>query len=77
MYRRGFVEITPGIHEGKVNVETFEISADADVEGAVWVDDEKLQAQDIVSNTEIELSPEEAESLANALLEAAEFARGK
>lgn len=72
-YRHGFVEVISQIHPGLVNVETWELSAEADIAG-IEVESERLTDADFVANTELELTPEQARSLAAALVAAAEAA---
>lgn len=67
-YRQGFIEVTSGIHEGCVNIEMWDIAADASLGDVTWVDDRAIPDSSIIANTEIELSTEQARSLAEALL---------
>ncbi|MEM1177744.1 MAG: hypothetical protein AAGM22_05335 [Acidobacteriota bacterium] len=64
--RQGFIELTPGIHPGCVNVETWHLGAESDLTGASWVTDLSDTAPQL-GNTEIELSVHEARRLAQAL----------
>ena len=74
-YRQGFVEVISQIHPGLVNLETWEVSVDADISG-LHLEDEELSDVDIVANTELELTPAQARSLAAALVAAADAAEG-
>ena len=69
-YRQGFIEVSTQIHEGCINIETWEVSSEKDI-SSVNVRDDSLSDEDIVSNTELELRPAEAIALAEALLSAA------
>ena len=70
-YRKGFIEITPNIHPGNVNVETWLIHPHMDISDAKWVDEESLSDSRVTGNTEIELPAELATAVAEALLLAA------
>ena len=74
-YRQGFIEVVGQIHPGLVNVETWEVSAEADITG-LDVDSDSLTDDDFVANTELELTPQQARSLAAALVAAADAAEG-
>ena len=65
-YRKGFVEVTPGIHEGCINLETWGIRADIDI-SKLNVRDERLPDGCVTGNTELEMSNEAAEELIEAL----------
>jgi hypothetical protein len=71
-YRKGFIEVTPGIHVGCVNIETWEIAIDTSLDSAAWVDHPSVADTSILANTELELTAQQARSLAKALLEAAD-----
>ena len=75
-YRQGFIEVIPGIHAGLVNVETWEVSAEADITG-LFPESDGLSDSDFVANTELELTPGQARSLAAALLAAADLLEGR
>jgi len=72
-YRQGFVEVT-NAHDGHVNLEAWHVAAAIDIAGVAWVSDDL--ADDVVGNTELELTPAEARRLARLLVEAAERADG-
>ena len=65
-YRKGFVEVTPGIHSGCINLETWEAHPDVDISNRD-VTDEQFPDDGIVGNTELEMSIEAAEELIEAL----------
>jgi hypothetical protein len=71
-YRQGFIEVTPGIHVGCVNIETWDIATDTSLDSAAWVDHPSVADTSILANTEMELTAQQARSLAKALLEAAD-----
>lgn len=65
-YRKGFIEVVGGIHDGCINLETWGIHPDVDISsidrpGQTSSDDE------ITGNTELEMSVETAEALVKAL----------
>ena len=70
-YRKGFIEITAGVHPHCVNVETYEIAAGWERPLRQLLD---VPDQAIVGNTEIELTVSLARDLAAALLRAADAA---
>jgi hypothetical protein len=72
-YRQGFIEVLGQIHPGLVNVETWHVSAEADIAG-LDVESERLTDADFVASTELELTPAQARSLAAALVAAANAA---
>jgi hypothetical protein len=69
-YRQGFIEVVAQIHPGLVNIETWQVSAEADITGLDPSSD-RLTDDDFVANTEMELTPAQARSLAAALVAAA------
>lgn len=71
-YRQGFIEVTPGIHGGCVNIETWEIATNTSLDSATWVDHHSIPDTSLLANTELELSTQQARYLARALLAAAE-----
>lgn len=68
-YRKGFLEITPNIHEGCVNLETWGVHSEVDITNLDMID-EQFPEGGIIGNTELELSVETAEGLVQALQEA-------
>ena len=65
-YRKGFVEVTPGIHDGCINLETWETHPDVDISN-MDVADQQFPDDGITGNTELEMSIEAAEKLIGAL----------
>ena len=68
-YRKGFVEITPGIHGNCVNLECWQIHNDLDISGMDLLD-QRISDESITANVELELSLETAEALVVALQDA-------
>lgn len=68
-YRQGYIEIQNEIHEGCINVEAWQINPAIDISN-LELKDEKIADDDIISNTEIELSLDNAEKLIWLLSEA-------
>ena len=70
-YRRGIIEVTPNIHEGCINLETWRVSVEwPGTSAAEWMEDEKEALTS--HSTEIELSIEQAKELIAELQEAIE-----
>lgn len=70
-YRKGFLELTPGIHDRHINIEAWQIAPEANLENdALWVDDPSLGDSSIIANCEIEMTVDEAQELVDAILEA-------
>ena len=67
-YRQGFIESSPAIHPGCVNLETWEVSPPVDIAKS---DLQSVPDDRITANTEIELTVDEAHALGNALIAAA------
>lgn len=61
-YRKGFVEVSPNIHPGLVNIEITNIHPDHDISA-----DEDIPDEAFVGNAEIELSILEAKELIRRL----------
>lgn len=74
-YRQGFIEVIAQIHPGLVNLETWQVSADADIT-ELYPESDNLTDEDFVANTELELTPAQARSLAAVLAAAADSAEG-
>jgi hypothetical protein len=70
-YRKGFIEVLDNIHQGLVNVETWQVGVDVDI-SAMRVDASDWQEHQIQSNTELELTPVQARRVAYRLLAAAD-----
>ena len=65
-YRQGYVEVTPNIHKGYINIETWMIHPDHMCAGKEF--DEIVASDDAVrSNTELELTIETATALIRLL----------
>ncbi|MEQ8211265.1 MAG: hypothetical protein RH917_15670 [Lacipirellulaceae bacterium] len=69
-YRQGFIEVTPSIHDGHINIETWNIKPEASLDNVSWVDDRSVPDADVLANIELELTAGEAERLAGAILAA-------
>ena len=65
-YRKGFIEVTGNIHPNCINIETWEIISDKDI-SELSLEKESIIDEDIVANTEIELSIREAKDLISLL----------
>ena len=74
-YRQGFIEVVGQIHPGLVNVETWQVGVEADITG-LDVGSDALTDTDFIANTELELTPVQARSLAAALVVAADASAG-
>jgi hypothetical protein len=70
-YRQGFIGVIGQIHPGLVNVETWQVGVEADISG-LYPECHGLTDDDFVANTELELTPDQARSLAAALVAAAD-----
>lgn len=69
-YRKGFLEVTPGIHDGCVNIETWEIDASANLDDKAWIADPSIPDSCVTANTELELTTTQARKFAEAILAA-------
>ncbi|MDP1862713.1 MAG: hypothetical protein Q8K52_02270, partial [Thiobacillus sp.] len=65
-YRKGFLEITPNIHDGCINLETWGVHSEVDITNLVMTD-ERFPEDGIIGNTELEMSIETAEWLIQTL----------
>lgn len=65
-YRKGYIEVTPGIHDRCVNIEVWEIHVDIDL-AITDIDEDSFPGKAVIANTEIEMNIAEAEELVNAL----------
>lgn len=75
-YRQGYIEVIGGIHEGLVNLETW------DIDGRCDISNMDLKSGDfpegaVVGNVELELTPSEARKLIDLLELAIKEAGGK
>ena len=68
-YRKGYIEVVSGIHEGCVNLEVTVIYPDVDITDLDLCDD-GMSDDAVIGNAEIELNIEEAEALVRLLQEA-------
>ena len=67
-YRQGFVEVSARIHEDMINLETWQVDPETNIDDCVWVDDPSISDSSITGNCEIEISIEDARNLATSLL---------
>ncbi len=74
-YRQGFIEVIGQTHPGLVNIETWQISMEADISG-LFRESDDLTDDHFGANTELELTPEQARSLTAALVAAADAVEG-
>jgi len=74
-YRKGFIEVIEGIHDGLVNVETWRVPPAVDA-SKMALDGSNWEEGQVQGNTELELTPTQARALAQALLAAANLAEG-
>jgi len=65
-YRKGFIEVMPGIHSGCINLECWQVQNDLDISGIDLLD-QRIPDEAITANVELELSLETAEALLVAL----------
>ena len=65
-YRKGFIEIIPNIHDGCINIETWNIHVDIDISN-IDLEDDLFPEEGVTCNTEIEMSVNEAEELVRKL----------
>ena len=65
-YRKGYIEITPCIHEGCINIETWDIHVDVDL-STIEIGDDDFPEDGVTGNTEIEMNITEAEHLVTQL----------
>lgn len=73
-YRQGFIEVAAGIHPHHINIETWNIHPDCDI-SSLSLTDATLSDQEIIGNTEIELSVSQATALVESLLMAIQLAQ--
>ncbi len=65
-YRKGFIEVIPNIHDGCINIETWDVHVDIDITN-IELEDENFPEEGITNNTEIEMNVNEAEELVRRL----------
>lgn len=68
-YRQGFLEVVPGIHEGHINLEAWNVSPSVSPLPSS-VTSNLIQDKDVVSNVELELSVSQARVLVGLLEQA-------
>lgn len=68
-YRKGYIEVESGIHPGCVNLEVTGIHPDIDITN-IDLGEGKLSDNSFISNTELELSADEAQKLVELLQDA-------
>ena len=73
-YRKGFLEISAGIHAGCVNLEAWDIEPSLDI-SALEIGSDAFPEDAIQGNTELELDLQTAEALVQALQLAIETVR--
>ncbi|MFC3195336.1 hypothetical protein ACFODZ_13870 [Marinicella sediminis] len=61
-YRKGFIEVTPAIHDGCINIEAWNIHPDKDIKN-ISIGMDQLADDDVVGNVEIELNEDEVRAL--------------
>ena len=74
-YRKGYIEVSPNIHDGFINLETWDIDPEIDL-SKIDIDDDNFPENAVTANTEIELSVKETEELISKLQEALVLAKG-
>jgi len=75
-YRKGYIEVTPGIHDNCINIETWDVHVDIDL-SKIEIGDDDFPENGITGNTEIEMSVSEAELLISELQNAVAKIRGE
>ena len=65
-YRKGFIEVTPAIHYGCINIEAWNIHPDKDIRN-ISVGMNMLADEDVIGNVEIELNEDEVRALISML----------
>ena len=65
-YRKGFIEVIPNIHDGCINIETWDVHVDIDITN-IELEDENFPEEGVTNNTEIEMNVNEAEELIRRL----------
>lgn len=65
-YRKGFIEVIPNIHDGFINIETWDIHAELDITN-LELEDEIFPEDGVTGNTEIEMNLNETEELVKRL----------
>ena len=65
-YRQGFIEVIGNIHPNSINIETWNINPDRNIE-ELSLDDEEIKDEDVCGNTEIELNIDQVKELIRML----------
>ena len=65
-YRQGFIEVIGNIHPNSINIETWNINPDRNIE-ELSIDDEEIKDEDFCGNTEIELNIDQVKELIRML----------
>jgi len=73
-YRQGFIEVAAGIHPHHINIEIWNIHPDCDISSRPLTDT-AISDQEIIGNTEIELSISQTTALIESLLMAIQLAQ--
>jgi len=68
-YRKGFIEVAPGIHDGCINIEAWRVHPGLDISNRE-IGDGSFPDNAITGNVELELSIAAAEDLIQTLTEA-------
>ena len=73
-YRKGYIEVSPKVHKNCINIETREVNTEIDL-SKIDISDDKFSDDWIISNTELELSAENALELIAQLSQALDVAK--
>ena len=65
-YRQGFLDVVPGIHEGHINLEAWNIDPNISTLPA-YVGSDLIRDEDVTANVELELSVAQARTLITLL----------
>lgn len=65
-YRKGYIEVTVGVHPNCVNIETWNTSPSIDINN-LDIRDHEFPNGGVIANTEVELDIEAAKKLIDAL----------
>ena len=68
-YRKGYIEVSPNVHEGCINLEAWDIHSEADLKNTD-IDNDDFSDELVRANTEIEMSLFEAKELVAQLQKA-------
>jgi hypothetical protein len=67
LYRQGFIEVQPNIHDGFVNIETWMVNPALNIANAKSIADLEIVDADFIRNTELELTINQTNELIIAL----------